>query len=220
MIKNLEDIKKQFNEVKKYYPKLEIEILNSQVNILGDLDFTATFKGETITDNYEILIEIPSKYPEELPKVKETSRKIRGGFHINPGDYLCLEVDTKIKMMFNKNPYLLYYIETFVVNYLYSYSYFKKYKKLPFGERAHGVDGIIGFYKEVLDIDSANQVMDFLKYLKDKSYRGHHLCPCGSEEKIRNCHGKKIKELNEMNLITEFENDYRLLVQTYNFRRR
>ena len=43
------------------------------------------------------------------------------------------------------------FIERYLLPYLYSYTYYKKYGKVPFGEREHGSFGIISFYKEYFE---------------------------------------------------------------------
>ena len=58
-----------------------------------------------------------------------------------------------------------------------------------------------------------------MKYIVHNSYRGHHICPCGSDKRLRKCHGEVLLEFykNEKlraillqdfdNIVEELKND-------------
>lgn len=183
--------------------------------IEGVLQFKAAFDGFIIEDQYNIKIIIPADYPDSLPLVIETGQRIPPSFHKNPteyGDSLCLEVGTKLKLDFSENPTILFFVNKFVIDYLFSYSYLKKTGHLPYGERPHGVLGIIDFYKEILGISDIRTILDFLKVLASGSFREHQ-CICKSGKRTRNCHGKIIKKLLAKNIPEYFQNDYDSIIE-------
>ena len=72
---------------------------------------------------------------------------------------------------------------------------FSLYKEQPFVELKHGAEGLIDYYKSLFVTDNQYSTIDLLKYIKDKPYRGHLRCPCGSGSRIRNCHGNKMIQM-------------------------
>jgi len=150
--------------------------------------------GIPLIDDYIVRIEIPSSYPLSLPEVYEESDAIPSMYeHFYQDKRLCLGVQYELFNKLNKsNNSFRYFFDEFVLGYFYSVSYFKKYGCLPFGERAHGLKGIIEYYKELFSVDTIQQIVMILKTIYFGKYRGHHDCPCGSQNKGRKCHGNQI----------------------------
>jgi hypothetical protein len=66
----------------------------------------------------------------------------------------------------------------------------------PWGERSHFEPGILEFYKDMLGQIEDMNVIDFIRLLARKhTPQGHELCPCGSGNKLRNCHKLKFHRL-------------------------
>jgi len=59
---------------------------------------------------------------------------------------------------------------------------------------AHGQDGALQFYKEILNIDDKKAVYKFVEYLTKKKIKGHWNCYCGSGQKMRDCHFDLMKK--------------------------
>lgn len=207
-----ETVQSQFAELIERYPSLMLRWENDIGIIEGDLLFKATFNGVEISDSYSIRIEIPATYPRELPITKETGGRIPGYFHKNGDDILCLEVQTKILMEFLISPKLLFYVEKFVIEYLYGFSYKKQFGVMPYGERPHGASGIMDFYKEELfKVSDPKYVLQLLRIVTSGHYRGHHQCPCNSGNRIRNCHLDEIKYLLSLGIQDSFRADLKTL---------
>ncbi|AEE91056.1 MAG: SEC-C domain-containing protein [Tepidanaerobacter acetatoxydans] len=209
-----EVIENQFKELIKKYPSFILYWEDDIGIVKGELNFKALYNGVVIADTYTIKIEIPSTYPSNLPMTKEIGGRIPLNFHRLANDYLCLEVPTKMKIIFMQNPTLLFYVEKFVVEYLYGFSYKEKFGRLPYGEHPHGNAGIIDFYKELFGVTDINSILKFLKILSNSNYRGHHLCPCNSEKKLRNCHGKTIRELMQLDIAYMFRFDLDVILRS------
>ena len=70
--------------------------------------------------------------------------------------------------------------------------------------------GIIEFYEKYFNLENEKNSLDIIKYILLKKYRGHDLCPCGSNQKIRKCH---------KNVILACKNDPNFLTLEKYFRR-
>ena len=190
------------------FPGLKVEIINNNIKLTGKIEINNTFKDEHIVDAYTVEINIPKEYPKELPTIKETGRRIKREFrHIYNNHELCLATFADMKLKLGENFKLLDWIDNFVVPYFFSNSYFEKYKILPFGERSHGSIGILEFYTEYFKVDNKKSAYNILKYSCEKKYRGHDECPCGSGEKIRNCHKDIVLKSKEGTRLEILSND-------------
>lgn len=84
--------------------------------------------------------------------------------------------------------WMLNYVET----YFFSYEYFKRYGVFPFGERVHGIIGLLDYYGEKLNETDLTKTYYLMRYIATKPYRGHFKCLCGSQKHLRDCHGKYV----------------------------
>lgn len=183
-------IRLQFEELVQSFPGLKLsQNTPGRWVIRGVLSFSATFKGKTISDSFSILILLPEDYPESPPVVQETGSRIPADFHQYSNRNLCLGAPAEVNRRFKADPRLIFFVETLVVEYLYSYAHFEKTGTLPFGELSHGCQGIREYYQEAFSTDDVQIALALLKVLSDGTYRGHHPCPCSSGEILRKCHG-------------------------------
>ena len=60
------------------------------------------------------------------------------------------------------------------------------------------------YLKDLFEVDDWGQVFDIMMFAIQSSYRGHLVCPCGSGERVRNCHGTVLKQLMDANLEDDF----------------
>lgn len=196
---NIED---EVFEVRQKFPYLIFQKKDEGYILYG----TIFIENNDIKDKYEIEISIPSDYPNKIPTVQEVEGKIPKKFHRNPDGTLCLETPLRIYKNFRKCETLKNFIDSLIVPYLYSFSYYKQYGKLPFGEHRHGAEGILEDYKNEFGVTENFKALKLLKILAEDNCRGHHLCPCGSGEKLRNCHIKNILLIKELkyNFLEDF----------------
>ena len=184
--KKIHIVEAQFNDVVAKYKHLELSRnSDGRFVISGNLIFTAGYNGEDVSDTFEIEIEIPRNYPAQIPKTKEAGGRIPSDFHTNQDGTLCLNIPLGSKRTFAQNGTLLGYVDDCVIPYLYSFCYHQVHGKMPFGEWAHGGQGILDFYKEEFAVDDDIAVLGLLRVLADNNYRGHIPCPCGSQLKLR-----------------------------------
>lgn len=200
----------QFAEVSQKYRNLKLkEGEDGSGLVTGNLYFSASYNNECLEDNFLIELKIPTDYPEQLPMVKETGGRIPQSFHHHDSGTLCLGVPSQVKMKFQENPTLLRFIDEAIIPYLYSFSYQDRYNKLPFDEFSHGGKGIIEYYSQLLKLESQIEILGFLRILVDDDYRGHQFCLCGSGERVRDCHGKQLKEIMMHQTPKEFASEFR-----------
>ena len=188
-----------FRDLKNVFSKPELkEIKNGRFIITGNLSFTACHDGKSVKDDYDVEIEIPSDYPQNPPTVKETSHKIPRNMdnHVNPKNgSICLGAPLAVKRTFAKERTLLWFVREQLIRFLSSYSYKRDYGLYPNGELSHGNKGLLEYYRDLFSVQDNWQVLGLIKLLADDNYRGHALCPCGSNKKVRNCHGNFLREI-------------------------
>lgn len=162
-----------------------------EITLSGTLFFEAKpDKLPPITENFEIEILIPSIYPNDLPRVRETASKIDSNYeHVFQEGDLCLGVPVEMRRIFSGQPSLLGFVDKLLIPYFYGYCHWKKYGEHPFGEQKHNGEGILQYYVDELNLDDEVIALAFLCFLYEHGYRGHHVCPCGSGRIVRKCHG-------------------------------
>ncbi len=198
----------------KDYPGMSIQPFQGQDLVLkGVFAFTAnTPTGPEITDCYSLEISIPKKIPKALPKVKEINEKIPrdGNYHINPDDTLCLGSPLRVLKKINENPSLSGFARGCLVPYLYAVSYkLINGGDLYFGELAHGKQGIIDDYRDLLGLRKEEQVIEALQCLGMKrKIANKKPCPCNCGNRLGRCSFRhKLNSLRNLAPRSWFEND-------------
>jgi len=208
--KNAELIKEQAILVTNKYDGLEFcEIGDGLFLIKGVLAFEGDYEGMVITDAFDIEIQIPPRYPDTLPVVKETGYRIPREFHTNPEDNtLCLAAPLAAKLQFALDRTLLGFIEHLVIPFLFNYVHLQKNGVLPFGERSHGAKGILEFYSEFFQCPDLGVILKLLKILGTHEYLGFEKCPCKSGKNLRNCHGRQLLKCMQLQSTQDFMVEY------------
>ena len=214
-------IMEQCRELTHKYINLTVEVFSDEsVVVSGDFLMQGEYKNIPLADNYSIRMIIPSNYPDELPTVYDESNKIPAEFEHKYSDCsLCLGIYGELMEKFSTNPTLLGFFDTAVIEYYYSVCFFSRFGDYPYGERSHGYLGVLEFYKERLSAKSIQIAFILLNYIVNPGkfqLRGHHRCPCGSNERIRDCHGPTIFKIREdARLMNFFMHDYTTLVKYF-----
>jgi len=183
------------------FPELQLKKQeDDRFIVAGNLSFSVSHNGKVIRDDYDIEIFIPGDYPQNPPTVKEIGNKIPQDKdnHINSKDEtLCLGAPLDVKRTFAQKRNLSWFVKEQVVRFLFSYSYKQKYGVMPFGELAHGTEGLLEYYKELFSVQDNWHVLGLLKILADDNYKGHTPCPCNSGRRLRDCHGNFLREIRK-----------------------
>ena len=210
----------QINSLLCEYPNLKLVDSNSKlVHLKGSILVNRHFNKFILCKNYNIDVFIPIE-SYKLPYVVDSDKYIsRNYHHYYSNGELCLATDTQIMIRFLNGFDLVQWMKEYVEIYFLSYEYFQRFGEFPFGERQHGCIGILETYQDLFFAKDLVATFNLMKYIVHNSYRGHHICPCGSGKRLRKCHGEVLLEFykNEKlraillqdfdNIVEELKND-------------
>jgi hypothetical protein len=176
------------------YPKLHIVETNPYIVVRGV--FPVHLEQQEI-DDFLIEIIFPPTYSDGIPLVKELGDRVPRDLehHVYSNGYLCLFAIDQRQTYWNPEKGVAGFFSEALNDFFLSQLYFEKYGTYPFGERAHGLVGIIEYYAEEFETKDLTIIMRGIEYLSLKEVKGHWKCYCGSGLKMRSCHGKKLREL-------------------------
>lgn len=168
------------------------------VRLAGTLAFTMEAAAKVrISDAYEIELLIPDSFPDDVPLARETGKRIRHDFHRLTNGYFCLGAPTRLKLTLACHPTLLGFIEHCLIPYLYSYSHLIQYGELPFGELAHGADGLLDDLGCLYGAPAAAAPGLVSLTALRKRVANRKCCPCGSGRRLGTCHHGAVNSLRE-----------------------
>ena len=179
--------------------------------VQGKIRFSMEHGGRPIEDEFDIKLEIPPDYPISPPHAYETKGKLDGFDHIFSDGRLCLGTPVEVRARFAKQPSLLSFIEELVVPFLFAFSYKNQYGEMPFGELAHGMEGILEYYIEFFGTPKEKSIL-LLKYLADGIAPPLDQCPCGSGRKLKKCHGPRLNALRQHQPAQAFEDELKKII--------
>lgn len=206
-----EELRKQIAELTSVHKGLRRTVDDDVHTLLsGALDFEASAGGlETISESFEIELSVPHAFPDRSPQASEVGGRIGADYnHRNPDGTLCLAVPIEQRRLFLEQPTLLGYVNRLLVPYLYGYSFWRKHGHHPFGEAAHGAEGILRHYVDTLGLHDPVAALAVISFLFEHGYRGHHDCPCGSGRRVRVCHGPALRALHDQHTPETLHTDF------------
>ena len=198
------------------YSGLRIEPSRGQDLVLsGTLAFLVVGPArETIEDQYDIRISVHPDFPTVLPRVRELGGRIPETYHKLVGDFLCLAAPTELRWKLRLRPTLPRFVEAFVIPYLYGYSFFTKHGRLPYGELAHGDEGIRDFLSKMFGAPQSDCSEDFLRLgAMKKRDANKRPCPCRSGFRLGKCHNRRVNRLREQLGRHWFRAEYRRVIK-------
>jgi len=168
---------------------------NDIPKLKGVYQFKKEYRGYSFQDNFNLEFDFSSNYPEKLPLVKELDNKIPATFHRNPDGCLCLCTPVEQYLIFFKEPTLEIFINNLLNPYLLSWLWAQRFNEMPWGERRHGIKGLIESYQELLKLRNFKHTMQFMvEYIKNEIHHKQD-CPCGSGLPFKKCHRNVIINL-------------------------
>lgn len=185
--------------------------------LAGNLRFRVLGPGnDLVDDTYRVEIVVPAGFPDDFPDVRETGERVPKDFHKLREGYLCVGAPTEIRLELRRSPSLLHFIERFVIPYLYGWSYFERHGKMPFGELAHGADGLRQHLAVMFGARDANRPEEFLRLASMKKRSANKMpCPCGSGRRLGRCHNRNVnqrrKEIGRAWFLCEYQRMLRLM---------
>jgi hypothetical protein len=188
----LEEIKK---EIECDYPNLHIYVENETVFVRGS--FSITFESEVL-DRYQVEIEFLPDYPDSVPVVREIGGRIPRAVDshmISATGQCCLFLPDERWKAYPKGCSFLDFLNGPVRNFFLGQTMVRLGQSWPFGEHAHGITGIIEYYKSLLETEDVLTILNYLDYMSKPVIKGHWPCPCGSGECLRKCHFERLIDL-------------------------
>jgi hypothetical protein len=193
--------------------KLEIippgSVLNKKVSLLAEAAVVNGICRLTMSNStqrywdYRIAFVLPDNYPATPPIMYCNDDKLPIGEidrHIMNDGQACLGVQGEVSQRWKTNPRILAFLDDLVAPFLVWQVYYDENGHPPlWGQRSHGLLGILEFYGEILSIPPGPMVVSFMKLLARKNRpQGHEECPCGSGQRLRHCHAELIKKGREV----------------------
>jgi hypothetical protein len=168
--------------------------LSSDVLIEGDLWCHRVGPDDVvIDDHYAVKIEVPRQFPRALPRVFETEGRVPQTFHRNPDKSLCLGSPIAIRFAIEEEPTVGGFIDRVIIPYLYSHAYFIRYDAMPFGELAHGSQGLEEDVRRLFCLPGGTNAEEFLRLASLKRrHANKHRCPCRSGVRVGRCHAAAV----------------------------
>ena len=146
---------------------------------------------QEIEDCYKLEIFIPDKFPQGIPNVKEIEGKIPKtlDFHTFPDGNFCLGSPLMLLTIICNDPGLINFTNKCLIPYLYAVSYKLKYGgEFILGELAHGHQGIVDDYSDMLELKERHQIEQAIRLLCiKKRIANKEPCPCGCGKKLGAC---------------------------------
>lgn len=178
---------REINDFRSRHSGLLLEEKEEGYKLYGEYTYSLEYHGLLYENTREIELLIPRAFPSLA--IELYIKEIPSGFeHIYPNGSVCLATVGEILEYLIGSPTVSDFVNQFVNPFFFTLEYFEEYGTFPFGEREHGAKGLLSYYKERYDLDTEH-ILDMAKIVCKDIYRGHHLCFCGSDKKLRDCHG-------------------------------
>lgn len=173
-------------------PKFRIAEINAERVVLsGEYHLRAKLAGSQVIDKtYRLKFDCANDYPRTLPRVVDEGRFFprNADFHTYSDGSLCLGSELKIKQILNADLTIKSFFDHVVDPFLYSVSHRMEHGNYPFGELAHGEQGLIDDYAEMFGLKDKASVLLALKALGKRKREANKLsCPCGCGRRLGCC---------------------------------
>ena len=187
--------------IEDFQPFLHRQITtNKEVIYEGIYQINENVMDKKYSDRFHVRICIPKNYPNEVPRIYETTNRLEKCEHKYPDGLLCLELEHNLKSFVRNTPTptIVEFLKKYVTAFFTNFAGYEATGKYPFGEYSHNEEGIWEMYQERFKTNDRNVCFSLLELVANKSYKGHLFCPCGSNKKIKKCHGQNGRLLNMM----------------------
>jgi hypothetical protein len=183
-------------ELTAHYLDLRLMIERGTVYIRGSFPVT---DDAGVLDRFLIEIECPFDYPESILVLREVGGRIpwHEDRHVNPGNGEACPIVPEEWLLRSDHDSVLAFLNGPVRNFFLGQILVESGKPWPFGERDHGIPGLIQAYGEIVGTSDDTTVRRYLSVLSMDALKGHFECPCGSAKRLRNCHLEEVKLLHE-----------------------
>ena len=174
------------------HPKIRIVAINNdQVDLAGEYHLKAQLAGSQLIDRtYQLRFVCPRDYPRKLPKVIDEERYLPRNqeYHTYSDGSFCLGSELKIKSLLRDDCSFTAFFENIVDRFLYAVTHRIEFGIFPYGELAHGEQGLIDDYGEMFGLSGKLSVLRALRALGKRKREANKLpCPCGCGWRLGRC---------------------------------
>jgi hypothetical protein len=177
------------------YPDLTVSCTGTRIFIRGA--FPVLYEGEVL-DRYQIEVDW-SDSDMQAPVLRETGGRIPwvADRHMNQAGLACVFVPEEWLLRPRQERTVIHYLGGPVRNFFLWQSLYERAESPPWGERSHGVLGLIEAYGEMVGMSDPRAVWRCLVYLSRDALKGHWACPCGGLRRLRDCHIEHLRYLRK-----------------------
>lgn len=138
-------------------------------------------------------------HPKSLPLVREVAGRIprERDRHINENGTCCVLLPDERWKSWPVGAPLIDFLNGPVRSFFICQSLVEAGNPWPMEQLAHAADGIRASYSELLGTDDVIVIRGYLTCLAAKQVKGHWSCPCGSGERLRDCHLTQLLDLRK-----------------------
>src|ERR1700674_262907 len=188
---------KEKSEVESHYPDLHFVIAGDFVRVCGT--FPVLSEGQVL-DRYSVELQLARDHPKSLPIVREVGGRIPqyADRHINGHDgAACVLLPDERWRVWPPGSSLLKFLTGPVHTFFLAQSLVELGDPWPFEKLKHGAEGVVQYYRELLETSDLRVISTFLEYLAAKKIKGHWPCPCRKGGLLRHCHFNLVIDLRE-----------------------
>lgn len=180
-------LEREERAVAEVYPNLHFLIGSDCARIRGSMPVHI---GSVVVDRFQVELLLARDHPATYPVASEIGGRVPrlNENHVSEDGQLCLFLPEEGPTYWPAGSTVDSFLQGPVNSYFVGYLYFIAHGSWPFGERRHGVDGILDFYRERTEISEPGGLLEAMKVLARGGVKGHWKCPCGSRQKMRGCH--------------------------------
>lgn len=193
------ELRQQLQELQGRYTGLRIRPSRPGLAVVAGLVAFEVLEGDFkgVDGEFELQVEVPWSYPVEPIRVYETGGLIDE--HVNRDSTLCLASPIDLELALLDEPSLLVFFERFVISFLVGFKLYRRTGRFPFGERSHGLKGILEGLAEWLDCRADERaVAACLRYfVTTRVWFGEEDCPCGKGRPLGRCHGPRFRSYQQ-----------------------
>jgi hypothetical protein len=182
------------------HPRIRIvEINNDEIELAGEYHLKAQLAGSQLVDRtYQLRLVCPRDYPRKLPKVMDDGIYFPRNqkYHTYSDGSFCLGSELKIKSLLHDDYSFTAFFEKIVDRFLYGVTHYIEFGNFPYGELAHGEQGLIDDYGEMFGLSGKLAIVRVLRALGKRKRVANKLpCPCGCGRRLGRCNYRFV--LNE-----------------------
>ncbi len=174
------------------HPKIRIAEINDDRFVLaGEYHLKAELAGSYLIERtYQLRLVCPRDYPKSIPKVFDEGEYFprHQDYHTYSDGSFCLGSDLKIKSILCNDHSLTTFFEEIVVRFLYAVTHRIEFGCFPYGDLAHGEQGLIDDYGEIFGLKGKLSILRALRALGCRKREANKLaCPCGCGFRLGRC---------------------------------